>query len=92
MTRLAKEAFPRTPKVDYATTSGIVFSPKFGAAEIAVDGKPAGTASQYSPSAPLKLSGPTVHEVVITRFARPAKTVRVLAASTAGKDNVEVKE
>jgi hypothetical protein len=92
MKRLSKEPFPKTAKIDYAATSGIVFSPKFGAAEITVDGKPAGTASQYSPSAPLKLSGPMVHEIVIRRVARPDKTVRVLAASTAGKDNVEVKE
>jgi hypothetical protein len=78
MTRLTKEAFPRVAKVDYATTSGIVFSPKFGAAEISVDGKPAGTASQYSAASPLKLSGPTMHEIIITRVARPAKIVRVI--------------
>jgi hypothetical protein len=92
MVRVSKEVFPKVPRVDYSTTSGIVFSPKFGAAEVTVDGKPAGVASQYSAAAPLKLSGPTMHEIVITRVARPAKTVRVLAASTAGRDIAEIKE
>ncbi len=92
MTRVSKDAYQKVAKVDYATSSGVLFSPKFGAAEITLDGKPAGTAAQYTPPAPLKLSGPMVHEIVIRRIARPDKIVRVICASTAGKDNVEIKE
>ncbi len=92
MTRLTKEAYQKVAKVDYATTAGVNFSPKFGAAEITLDEKPAGTAAQYTPSSPLKLSGPMVHEIVIRRVARPDRIVRVLCASTAGKDIVEIKE
>jgi len=92
MTRLSKDAYQKVAKVDYATTSGVLFSPKFGAADITLDEKPAGTAAQYTASAPLKLSGPMVHEIVIRRVARPDKIVRVLCATTAGKDNVEIKE
>ncbi|MGH9442476.1 MAG: serine/threonine-protein kinase [Thermoanaerobaculia bacterium] len=92
MTRLTKEAYQRVPKVDYATTSSVLFSPKFGVADVSVDGKPAGTAAQYSAASPLRLFGPMVHEIVIRRVARPDKTFRVLSASTAGKDSVEIKE
>ncbi len=92
MTRVSKDAYQKVAKADYATTSGVLFSPKFGAAEITLDEKPAGTAAQYTPSAPLKLSGPMVHEIVIRRVARPDKIVRVVCASTAGKDSVEIKE
>ena len=92
MTRVSKDSYAKVAKVDYATTSGVVFDAKFGAASIDLDGKPAGTATQYSASAPLKLWGPMVHEIVIRRNARPDKIVRVLSASTAGKDNVEIRE
>jgi hypothetical protein len=92
MTRVSKEAYQKVLKIDYATSSGVIFSPKFGSADITLDEKPAGTAAQYTPSSPLKLSGPMVHEIVIRRVARPDKIVRVISASTAGKDNVEIKE
>jgi serine/threonine protein kinase len=92
MARLSKEPFAKVPKVDYATISSIYFSPKLGPAEIKLDGKPIGTAAQFSSSSPLKLSGPTVHDIQITRPGSPPTAIRVLTASTAGKDNLEVKE
>jgi len=36
------------------------------------------------------LPGPAVHEVVLWRAGRPPRTVRVLAASTAGRDLVVI--
>jgi serine/threonine-protein kinase len=92
MVRLTREPYGKISKVSYATVSSIVFSPKVGAAAITVDGKPVGLATQFTPASPLKLTGPMVHDVVITREGQAGKTIRVLAASTAGKDNVEVKD
>jgi predicted Ser/Thr protein kinase len=53
--------------------------------------KKIGIASQFGPSSPLKLSGPRVHEFVLTAPGFEPKTIRVLVSQNSGNDRAKIK-
>lgn len=92
MKKTGKATYPKIPKVDYSSTGGVAFAPEAAGAEVSVDGKPAGKASDFTAAHPLELAGPMMHDLVLTRDGRSSKPIRVLIASTGGKDPATIKE
>jgi len=91
LVRLERRSFRRIPRPDYVTAGRVAFAPELRGAEVAVDGEPTGAADRFTVSAPMRLSGPAVHDVVLSKPGRPARTIRVLASPTAGTDLVVVR-
>ncbi|HWC64558.1 MAG TPA: hypothetical protein VG777_00645, partial [Thermoanaerobaculia bacterium] len=75
----------------YVTAGRIAFAPELRGAEVAVDGEASGSADRFTTAAPMRLAGPAVHDVVLSRAGRPARTIRILASPTAGTDLVVVR-
>jgi hypothetical protein len=88
---LERRSFRRIPRPDYVTSGRIAFAPELRGAAVAVDGEPNGAADRFTVSAPMRLTGPAVHDLVLSRPGRPARTIRVLASPTAGSDLVVVR-
>ena len=91
LARLERRSFRRIPRAEYVTAGRIAFAPELRGAEVAVDGEPTGAADRFTPSAPMLLTGPAVHDVVLSRPGRPARTIRILASPTAGSGLVVVR-
>ena len=89
--RLSKEPFAKIPKVDYETEGDVFFDASLAAAHVLVDGHEAGLASTFTAAKPLHLTGPTMHDVLLTDGTR-SKAIRVLASSTAGANRIVIKE
>ena len=90
LVRVAPRSFRTIRPPDYATVGRVAFGPELRGAQVAVDGQPSGSADRFTAAEPMRLPGPAVHEVVLSRAGRPPRTVRVLAASTAGRDLVVI--
>ena len=90
--REAKIPYPKIPKLDERTTGAVVFV-KVDPSDAVVSegGKVLGPASSFTPESPLKLSGPMVHDIVISAAGRRSRTVRILVASNADSDVAKVK-
>ena len=56
------------------------------------DGKALGRASDFGPASPLKLSGPMVHDLMLSAPGHLPKLVRILVAPNAGKNRAKVTE
>jgi hypothetical protein len=91
LVRLERRSFRRIPRPDYVTAGRVAFAPELRGAEVAVDGEPTGAADRFTVSAPMRLNGPAVHDVVLSKPGRPARTIRVLASPMAGNDLVVVR-
>jgi len=91
LSRRERRSFRRIPPPDYVTGGRVAFGPELRGAEVAVDGEPTGAADRFTVSAPMRLAGPAVHDVVLSKAGRPARTIRILASPTAANDLVVVK-
>ncbi|MGE5276242.1 MAG: serine/threonine-protein kinase [Acidobacteriota bacterium] len=60
-------------------------------AVVSEDGKALGPASAFGAASPLKLSGPTVHDLVLSAPGFEPKTVRILVSSNADRERATVK-
>ncbi len=90
--RGTKVAYPKIPKVDDRTVGPVAFArvepPE---AVVSESGKVLGPASSFRSGSPLKLSGPMVHDLVISAPGYKAKTIRVLTARNADNEVASVK-
>jgi hypothetical protein len=91
MKRISKEPFSKIPKVDYSTQGDVFFDASLGSVRVLVDGHEQGIGSTFTAAQPLKLSGPMVHDILLTDGPK-SKALRVLAASTADDARVLIKE
>jgi len=91
MPRTSRESYPRIGKLDEETEGDVFFSPELGAARVAVDGREVGVASQFTAARPLRLAGPMVHDLLLTDGGK-SRSLRVLSASTAGKNRIMISE
>jgi len=91
MKRTSRETVAKIGKLDYATEGDVFFDASLASARVVVDGHETGVGFQFTAAQPLKLSGPAVHDLLLTDGPK-SKTLRILAASTAGKNRVLIKE
>jgi eukaryotic-like serine/threonine-protein kinase len=91
MQRIDRTPYTKIPKLDYATTGGVIFAPGVAGAEVRVDGHPVGKASEFTPAHPLHLDGPSMHDLVLSKGSERSETIRVLVAADAGRDLAVVK-
>ncbi len=91
MKKTSREPFSKVGKIDYSTQGDVFFDTSLASAHVLVDGHEQGIGSTFTAAQPLKLVGPMVHDVVLTDAGK-SKSLRVLAASTAGKNRILIKE
>jgi hypothetical protein len=91
MKRTSKETISKIGKLDYETEGDVFFHPSLASARVLVDGHETGVGFQFTEAQPLKLAGPMVHDILLTDGTK-SKAIRVLSASTAGKNRVLIKE
>lgn len=84
--------YEKLPAVYDRTTGAVEFTVTPPDAGISEDGKSIGSASDFGPSSPLKLSGPMVHDLMLSAPGYKPKLVRILVAPNAGKDRAKVSE
>ena len=89
--RESKAVYPKIPKVNDRTVGPVEFAVDPPDAQLSEGGRILGTVSSFGPDSPLRLSGPMVHELVISAPGRKPKTVRVLVASNADRERAKVK-
>jgi len=89
--RTTKEPFSKIPKLDYSTKGEVFFDPSLGSARVLVDGHEQGIGSIFTAAQPLVLSGPMVHDILLTDGPK-SKSLRILSASTADDARVLIKE
>ncbi len=90
--RRERVAYEKLPAVYDRTTSEVEFSVTPPEADVSEDGKALGRASDFGSSSPLKLSGPMVHDLMLSAPGHRPKLVRILVAPNAGKDRAKVTE
>jgi len=89
--RESSVAFPKIPKLDERTVGPVAFQADPPDATISEGTKTLGAASDFTEEAPLRLSGPGVHDLLLAAPGRKSKTIRVLVAENAGHDLAKVK-
>ncbi|HYK42435.1 MAG TPA: serine/threonine-protein kinase [Thermoanaerobaculia bacterium] len=73
------------------TVGPVVFEVNPPDATITEGSRTLGPASAFGPSSPLRLSGPMVHDLVLSAPGRKPKTVRILVGPSADRDVAKVK-
>ena len=91
--RLSKVPYPKIgPSIAGDTRTGLVeFEVEPADATLSEGDRKLGTAAEFGPSSPLKLSGPKVHDFVLSAPGFEPKTVRVLVSQNADHDRGKVK-
>ena len=84
--------YEKLPAVYDRTTSEVEFAVTPADAGVSEDGKALGTASDFGPASPLKLSGPRVYDLMLSAPGYKPKLVRILVAPNAGKPRAKVTE
>jgi len=92
LARGSRVPYPKLPSVSGRTTGAVVFEVDPPGAVVTYGGRTLGPASSFGPASPLHLSGPAVHDFVLSAPGRTPKTVRVLVAPNAGEDVAKVEE
>jgi hypothetical protein len=90
--RESKVSFSKIPKLDERTVGPVEFRVEPDDAEVFEGNRSLGRASSFGPGSPLRLSGPMVHDLVLTAPGRRSKTIRILVSSNADRDVATVKE
>ena len=94
-----EDELKRQSRVDYPKLHGptdrtvgpVEFQVSPPDAVISEEGKTLGPASAFGPASPLRLSGPTVHDLVLSAPGFEPKTVRILVSSNADRERAAVK-
>jgi tRNA A-37 threonylcarbamoyl transferase component Bud32 len=91
LARTSEAPFTRLGRIDHRTTGPVEFRVEPSNAVVSEHGRRLGLASAFGPASPLRLTGPRVHELVISAPGRSRKTVRILVSENAGNDRATVK-
>ena len=91
LTRTSEAPFTKLGRIDERTTGRVEFRVEPPNAVVSEHGRLLGRASSFGPASPLRLTGPRVHELVISAPGRQRKTVRVLVSANAGSERATVK-
>ncbi len=84
--------YEKLPAVYDRTTSEVEFSVEPADAGVSEEGRALGPASSFGPASPLRLSGPAVHDIMLSAPGHRPTLVRILVAANAGKDRAKVDE
>jgi hypothetical protein len=90
--RVSRVSYPKLPSVSEQTRGAVVFEVDPPDATVTQGGKVLGPASSFGASSPLRLTGPAVHDVLLSAPGRRSKTVRILVAPNAEDEVARVKE
>ncbi len=90
--RRTKVAYPKIPRVTTSTMGSVEFAVEPGDATLSKGGKTLGPVSSFGAASPLRLSGPMVHELLLSAPGFQSKTVRILVSANADDDRAKVKE
>jgi len=90
--RTSRDPYPKLSSPSEQTIGPVVFEVEPPNALVTDGGRALGPASSFGPSSPLRLSGPAVHDFVLSAPGRKSKTVRILVAPNAGEEIATVKE
>jgi len=88
--RLANRAYVRLPPVDARTAGAVEFRVDPPEATVSARGRILGSAASFGASRPLELSGPAVHDLVVSAPGRRPRSVRVLVSPDAGQSRAVV--
>ncbi len=89
--REARVDYPKIPKLDDRTVGPVEFTVNPPETEIAEGSRILGPASAFAPGSPLRLSGPAVHDLMLTAPGHKPKRIRILVSSNAGREVARVK-
>ena len=91
--RLSKVDYPKISKsIEDDTKTGLVeFEVEPADAMVSDGDRRLGTAAEFGSSSPLRLSGPRVHDLVLSAHGFAPKTIRVLVSQNADHDRAKVK-
>jgi len=89
--RQSRVDYPKRHGPSDRTVGPVEFQVSPPDAVVSEDGKPLGPASAFGAASPLKLSGPTVHDLVLSAPGYEPKTVRILVSSNADRERAAVK-
>jgi hypothetical protein len=89
--RESRQPYTKLSSPNEQTVGPVVFEIDPPDAVISENGKALGAAGSFSSSSPLKLSGPMVHDLVISAPGRKSKPIRILVAPNADNPQAKVK-
>jgi hypothetical protein len=89
--RVSRAPYPKLPSVAGRTTGAVEFLVEPPESVVSEGGRALGPASAFGPSSPLRLEGPTVHDLLVSAPGRRPRTVRILVAPNAGRDRARVR-
>jgi serine/threonine-protein kinase len=91
LARISEAPFTKLGRIDERTMGPVEFRVEPSSAVVSEHGRRLGLASSFGSASPLRLTGPRVHELVISAPGRQRKTVRILVSENAGNDRATVK-
>ena len=91
LTRESKISFPKTPKMDERTVGPVEFQVDPPDTQVSEGSRILGPASAFGPESPLQLSGPMVHDLLLSAPGRKSRIIRILVARNADRDKAKVK-
>jgi hypothetical protein len=89
--RESKVEFPKIPKMDDRTVGPVEFNVSPPDAELSEGGRVLGPVSSFGPGSPLRLSGPSVHELTLASPGYRTRRLRILVASNADREVAKIK-
>jgi serine/threonine protein kinase len=90
--RLQKVSYPKIgPSLAGHTRGPVELEVEPADALLSEGDRKLGTAAEFGPSSPLKLSGPKVHELVVSAPGFEPKTVRILVSANSDHERAKVK-
>jgi len=90
--RQTRTSFPKIPRVNVSAKGSVEFAVEPPDVTVSEEGKTLGPASSFNALSPLRLSGPMVHELLLSAPGYQSKTVRILISANADDDRAKVKE
>jgi len=87
----SKVSYPKIPKLDERSVGPVEFQVDPPDATLSEGTKDLGAVSAFGAGTPLQLSGPAVHDLVLSAPGRKPKAVRILVSENAGSDVAKVK-
>ena len=90
--RYSHAPYEKLPAVAAQTTGAVELQIEPADASVSEEGKFLGAASSFGPGSPMKLKGPTVHDLVLSAPGYKPKPIRILVAPNAGKDVAKISE
>ncbi len=89
--RLSRVEYPKLRGPSDRTVGPVELEVVPGDAVVSEGGRTLGPASSFGPSAPLHLTGPAVHDLVLSAPGYETKTIRILVSSNADRERARVK-